>query len=142
MATFSAVTLGTFVATTILFALWLRWKKAPAPYPPGPPAYPLIGHLLALPKSYKEETFRDLARKYGNMIPHLKFVLYGNLSSQLGDIVYLNILGKSIVLLNSERVANDLLDQRSTIYSDRPSLPFFDMLVYPFSFPHLQCHDS
>lgn len=44
-----------------------------------------------------------------------------------GEIVYLNVLGKSIVLLNSERVAIDLLDKRGVIYSDRPPLPFFDM---------------
>ena len=45
----------------------------------------------------------------------------------LGEIIYLDILGKELVLLNSEKVANDLLDKRSSIYSDRPQLPFHDM---------------
>lgn len=38
----------------------------------------------------------------------------------LGDIVYLNAAGQSMVILNSQKVAADLLDRRAGIYSDRP----------------------
>lgn len=48
--------------------------------------------------------------------------------------MHFNILGKSIVILNSEKVANDLLDKRSAIYSDRPPLPFHQMSVRTRSF--------
>ncbi len=34
--------------------------------------------------------------------------------------MYLTALGKSILVINSQRVAVDLLDKRSDIYSDRP----------------------
>jgi len=37
-----------------------------------------------------------------------------------GDLVYLNVAGQPIVVLNSHKVAGDLLDRRSRIYSDRP----------------------
>jgi hypothetical protein len=37
-----------------------------------------------------------------------------------GDLIYLNIAGQSIMILNSQKVAADLLDRRSAIYSDRP----------------------
>ncbi|KDQ25158.1 hypothetical protein PLEOSDRAFT_1057573 [Pleurotus ostreatus PC15] len=36
------------------------------------------------------------------------------------DIIYLNVLGNPIVVLNSYKAANDLLGVRSTLYSDRP----------------------
>ncbi|KAF8695637.1 cytochrome P450, partial [Rhizoctonia solani] len=35
------------------------------------------------------------------------------------DIIHLNIMGQSIVVLNSAQAASDLLDKRSAIYSDR-----------------------
>ena len=35
------------------------------------------------------------------------------------DIVHVNALGKSMIILNSYEVASDLLDRRSGIYSSR-----------------------
>jgi hypothetical protein len=37
-----------------------------------------------------------------------------------GDVVYLNVLGRSIIILNSQKAAADLLGRRAKIYSDRP----------------------
>jgi hypothetical protein len=39
-----------------------------------------------------------------------------------GELIYLNAGGQPIVVLNSQRVAADLLDRRAGIYSDRPRL--------------------
>ena len=35
------------------------------------------------------------------------------------DIIHVNALGTSIIILNSHKVATDLLDRRSSIYSSR-----------------------
>lgn len=35
------------------------------------------------------------------------------------DILYLNLCGSSMIVLNSVRVTNDLLEKRSAIYSER-----------------------
>lgn len=40
-----------------------------------------------------------------------------------GDLLYLEILGQKILVINSEKVAEDLLDKRSQNYSDRPQVP-------------------
>ena len=37
-----------------------------------------------------------------------------------GNIIYLNAAGQSMVILNSQKIAADLLDRRAGIYSDRP----------------------
>ena len=37
-----------------------------------------------------------------------------------GELMYLSALGQGILVINSQRVAVDLLDKRSNIYSDRP----------------------
>lgn len=40
----------------------------------------------------------------------------------LGDVVYLHILGISLVFLNTKDAVSDLLDRKGSIYSDKPSL--------------------
>ena len=38
----------------------------------------------------------------------------------IGDLVGLNVLGNKILVLNSQKAINDLLDKRGSVYSDRP----------------------
>jgi hypothetical protein len=38
-----------------------------------------------------------------------------------GEVVYLHVLGIGLVFINSPDAANDLLDKRGSIYSDKPS---------------------
>ncbi|KAI0697257.1 cytochrome P450 [Cytidiella melzeri] len=84
-------------------------RKGP-PLPPGPPADPIIGHLRIFPrKSDRDEVFRKWARKYG-------------------DVFSLRVLGQTIVVLNSEKAATELLEKRSAQYSDRPPFPIFDRI--------------
>jgi hypothetical protein len=40
--------------------------------------------------------------------------------SRTGDLIYLNAAGQPIVIINSQKVALELLDRRAAIYSDRP----------------------
>jgi hypothetical protein len=37
-----------------------------------------------------------------------------------GEMMYINALGNGVLILNSQRVAVDLLEKRANIYSDRP----------------------
>ena len=37
-----------------------------------------------------------------------------------GDVTYLDVMGQDMVILNSFKAAVDLLDKKSSIYSDRP----------------------
>ena len=38
----------------------------------------------------------------------------------VGDVTYVNVLGREMIILNSSKAAVELLDKRSAIYSDRP----------------------
>ena len=43
-------------------------------------------------------------------------------NSLAGEITYLNVIGREMIILNSSKAAVDLLDKRSSIYSNRPVL--------------------
>lgn len=46
-----------------------------------------------------------------------------------GDVVYLRILNRPIIVLNSAEAATELLEKRGENYSDRPNIPIFHMWV-------------
>lgn len=79
----------------------VRYIRSPwRQLPPGPKGYPIIGnaHQLA---SKQWLAFTEWGKAYG-------------------DVFSLSALGQTIVVLNSQKAAADLLDRRAGIYSDRP----------------------
>lgn len=44
--------------------------------------------------------------------------------SVLGELVYLCMLSPKVIVVNSKEVVKDLLERRSTIYSDRPQVMY------------------
>ncbi|KAI8994065.1 cytochrome P450 [Trametes punicea] len=87
------------VLTTCAFKI-LVFSKGKSRLPPGPPRLPLIGNALDVPTKDMGPVFRDLNAKYG-------------------DIVYLDVLGQPMVILGTHEAAIELLEKRSSIYSDR-----------------------
>ncbi|KAL4064159.1 cytochrome P450 [Scleroderma yunnanense] len=82
----------------------------PAPFPPGPKPLPLIGNMLDIPSIGSWLTFSEWATKFG-------------------DIIHVRVPGKHIIVLNSPRLAIDMLDRKGSKYSDRPSVPMAGELV-------------
>ncbi|KAG1855195.1 cytochrome P450 [Suillus subalutaceus] len=85
-------------------------KKNPAPYPPGPRGWPLIGNVLDMPRIKPWLTFTEWGQKYG-------------------DITHIEVLGRHIIVLNSTKAALEMMDSKSTLYSDRPVVPMAGELV-------------
>ncbi|CEL56318.1 O-methylsterigmatocystin oxidoreductase OS=Aspergillus parasiticus GN=ordA PE=3 SV=1 [Rhizoctonia solani AG-1 IB] len=85
-------------------------------HPPSPLYLPFFGHLFSLPSGPEH-------------------VLYAKLGKDLkSDIIYLNLLGHDIIVLNSSQVASELLDKRSSMYSDRfCPLMFRDKSLFDWS---------
>ncbi|KAL4062926.1 cytochrome P450 [Scleroderma citrinum] len=50
------------------------------------------------------------------------WLTYEKLGKKHGGIIYSKLLGMDFIVINSEKVALELLEQRSAIYSDRPYL--------------------
>lgn len=55
-------------------------------------------------------------------------------NARTGDIVYSRLMGKDIIIINSEKIAKDLLENRSGNYSDRPHYITTEMSVPCFLF--------
>ncbi|KAH7916689.1 cytochrome P450 [Hygrophoropsis aurantiaca] len=79
-------------------------KTTPAPLPPGPKKLPLLGNILDMPSVKPWMTFADWGKKFG-------------------DISSVEVLGQHIIVLNSVKPAVEMLDKKSSVYSDRPVLP-------------------
>nr|BAL05105.1 cytochrome P450 [Phanerodontia chrysosporium] len=69
--------------------------------PPGPRGLPIIGNILDIPAGREWLTYAKWSREYGS------------------DIIYLNMAGTPIYVLNSIQATTDLLEKRSSTYSDR-----------------------
>ncbi|EIW83720.1 cytochrome P450 [Coniophora puteana RWD-64-598 SS2] len=73
------------------------------PLPPGPKPLPIVGNVLGIDPSQ----------------PWVSYTKWGN---EYGDLVYSRLLNQEIIVINSEKVAQDLLEKRSSNYSDRPAI--------------------
>ncbi|PVG03921.1 cytochrome P450 [Serendipita vermifera] len=77
---------------------------------PGPKGMPILGNIADLPKDNDPKVYAEWSKKYG-------------------DFVYLTVLGQPMYLINSYKIATELLDGRAMIYSDRPSSVMANELV-------------
>ncbi|KAJ7186132.1 cytochrome P450 [Mycena filopes] len=102
-----------------LVASWVLSKtlnrRGGAPLPPGPRRLPFIGNLLDMTGSMDWDTFSKWNKLYG-------------------DVVYLSVLGRHIIILNSVKVNVELLEKRAAKYSDRPQFPLINLAGHQWNF--------
>jgi len=109
--------------------------------PPGPRGYPIIGSLLELRKEQWLK-FAAWQKDYGQFVVSILSWQISE-SDLTGDLIYLKAAGQSIIVLNSHKVAVDLLDRRSGIYSDRPrNIVACDIMTGGLLFPFAQYGDA
>ncbi|KAJ3574478.1 hypothetical protein NP233_g1744 [Leucocoprinus birnbaumii] len=88
---------------------WLR--RSGLPLPPGPRPLPLVGNLFDQPQETPWLTYLSWSKQYGS------------------DIVSIDVLGRTTVVLNSAKAISDLLERRSVIYSSRVRFPMLNELI-------------
>ncbi|KAF5345774.1 hypothetical protein D9758_011886 [Tetrapyrgos nigripes] len=79
----------------------LVYRKRGERYPPGPRGLPLLGNLFQVPIKKNWVDFHRWQKEYG-------------------PFFYLNLAGQPVLVLNTRKVAVDLLERRAANYSSRP----------------------
>ncbi|KAF7347310.1 hypothetical protein MVEN_01486400 [Mycena venus] len=98
-----------FFLVVLLCARYLfRWDRPSLP--PGPRGWPLIGNSFDIPTHTVWQSFAQMGEKWG-------------------DLLSLTTFGKTIIIINSFEVAEDLLESRGGNFSDRPFLQMGGELV-------------
>lgn len=58
-------------------------------------------------------------------------------SRNSGDIVQFQLFSQQFIVVNSKKIAVDLFEKRSKIYSDKPDIPILKMAGWDFSFGNM-----
>ncbi|KAF8994713.1 hypothetical protein BDQ17DRAFT_1366461 [Cyathus striatus] len=112
-----------FLIKTLLF----KFRASIAPLPPRPKPHFIIGNLFDMTGDVKEN-----CKKYHEWCKELE-----------SDVLYLNVLGTSIIILDSYEASSELLDNRSSIYSGRPKMPMINELMgWDFGFGFMDYGDT
>lgn len=108
-----------FLAFSFLYSCGTQKKL---PFPPGPKRLPVVGNLFDMPDSAEWITYKRWGKLYGGLLlrnlsvhppPHALFWHAGS------DVLHVDVLGTHIVVINTVKAANELLEKRSSVYSDR-----------------------
>lgn len=114
----SILILVTLITLVVLIRRYFNASRA-LDLPPGPKKHPLIGNLLVMPKKNEWETYHRWCKEYGMSHYRLRNEESSHAAQADTDIIHLDVAGSSIVVLDTPEVAMELLDKRSSIYSDR-----------------------
>ncbi len=112
--------------------IWISGSlRSKLPYPPGPdPDNALSGNKIQItstPNVWLK--YKQWAEKYGNVDRYTKVIFHAEVFWLLGDIIYLRSYRQPIIIINSFKDAEALLEKRSRIYSSRPITPMYKLYV-------------
>ncbi|KAJ7447848.1 cytochrome P450 [Mycena latifolia] len=106
-------------SAVLFWFLGLPSRRKGAMLPPGPPGDPVLGHLRYMPSARPALVFHEWAKNYG-------------------DVMHLQVLGRSMIILDTYQAAVDLLDKRGVNYSGRPNYTLYELLGWTPSLTFLQ----
>lgn len=113
-----AVTL--FLSTIVAFILYRNIILKRKRLPPGPRRLPFVGGAHHIPRVKPWVTFGQWSKIYG--ASHCSRIGILVLTTLLpGHLIHLHLGGQSTLIVNSWSIANDMMEKRSSLYSDRPT---------------------
>ncbi|KAJ8522821.1 hypothetical protein ONZ45_g632 [Pleurotus djamor] len=117
-----------FLFVVVADTIRRRQLRRELPLPPGPSRLPFVGNLFSIPKTHQWLQYEKWAAEFSKW--------------NHSDILYTEVCGTPNIILNTFEAANDLLNRRSAIYSDRPRLRMMEMMGQNFNFGVLPYGDE
>ncbi|KAG1732053.1 cytochrome P450 [Suillus lakei] len=111
-----------FVAVAVL-RRFIKNRQNKSSLPPGPAPLPLLGSVLSVDAKEPWLTYTEWCATYG-------------------DLVFVRILDQEVVVVNSQHIAEALMDKRSRIYSDRPYLATLEPYGWSVNFSFMRYGDE
>lgn len=106
------------LSLVVLFIYHRSRSRRPPPgtnLPPGPTRLPIVGNLFNIPHERSWLIYTDWATTFGN-------------------VIYLEVFGSPLIVLNSVKASTELFEKRSANYADRPPMvSLFFAFLYPSS---------
>ncbi|KAJ7824971.1 cytochrome P450 [Mycena olivaceomarginata] len=104
--------LAALLCGSLALAVYLLWRIKEARskrtrLPPGPKGYPIIGNYYDLPAEGSHLQYSEWKKSYG-------------------DLIFLSILGRNILVCNSRETVMDILHKRGANSADRPRMPILE----------------
>ncbi|KAJ3877326.1 cytochrome P450 [Lentinula edodes] len=129
MNSFHSVDAGKYLATAfILLTFRLLYSFINNRHlPPGPRGLPILGNILQFASASQIWLVFD---KWKFQYASTFFI---------GPIMYLNLAGQHIIVLNTKAAAIELLERRSAIYSDRPKSIVGEYIGAKLAMPFSHC---
>ncbi|KAM5546017.1 hypothetical protein V8D89_000143 [Ganoderma adspersum] len=91
------------IALLLIALLWRDiGQRRRRTLPPGPRPLPILGNVFSIPRRDMGAGFRELSKKHG-------------------DIIYLEVLGQPLLVLNALKPTIELLNHKSANFSGRPT---------------------
>ncbi|KAF5348527.1 hypothetical protein D9756_009683 [Leucocoprinus leucothites] len=109
-----AITIRDVLILSLCIVVHLSYRKQRRnllPLPPGPFRWPIVGNAFIIPLTYVHRFYKKLGDGLGS------------------KIVYLEAIGRTIIVLNDINMARDLLEKRSALYSSRPVSPMIHDVI-------------
>ncbi|KAF9261074.1 cytochrome P450 [Marasmius fiardii PR-910] len=120
-----AVLFTTCLLTVVVYSVLSKRRRARLlanpnrlPTPPGPKPLPIVGNILDIPREKESAAYFKMAQDYG-------------------PLVFLEVLGHTILVVNDYDTAVELFEKRGSNYSDRNELPMINLMGWDWSFGHM-----
>ncbi|KAH9948695.1 cytochrome P450 monooxygenase [Amylocystis lapponica] len=97
------IALAAPVLLIICHNIYTGWRDYGLRRPPGPRPIPLLGNVLQLRDGHQYKTFAQWGKIYG-------------------DVICAELFQTPVLIINSLRAAQDLMEKKGSIYSDRPNM--------------------